>query len=711
MSENYDFCPCGSGKKVKFCCCKDVAKDLAKVKRSLEGEQRAAGLDKIDQLLKAKGNRTGLLVLKVRLEMEMDQVDTALGTVGTLLEHDPNCAAGYAMRAILRYATDDDNEEIQAAVDDVQTSLECSREAVSLELFNALGVIGQGLAESERIAECLGHFLVQLSFGNENLSQGLENYSSVMSSANVPVSVKAIVHQAQAYSASSEEKVKELWAGVYRGRWRQVKADLVKSELATTSPDALRVLATVESFLGNSDAAVLAWRELGRQLENHHDAIEALAIAQGLDPHHEQIDVNDVEFIVVDADRLKEYMMSHPQVISVPFDPEQMEEEGPPPNAVYRLLDRPQPKSVEEMELKYNSVPKILGSSALYGKQTDRDARLELSTDALSLEACKTLLGDVCGDSLGAQVEDEVVGQVSKEMAMSGGRISLPEDATNQHREQVQADAQQAIFADQFLTFPRSFLDGKSIKDAISDAELKNEAEAALLRVTVLSPLQDEVQNFVKDAGMEPLSAPAIDADHISLFHLHLIDPGQLNEDQMLDALREATRHAAVAAIRRIAPAVIEKLGAELEDIDRVYEELIKSLTSSDEKLEWVQKAAEAAKARDESPAEWLFIEFDLRAQRGEPEQMMAVLNTIQSNHMNEPGVGQRLFQILYSLGLITPDGQPIAPGGMEEPEGIITSDSTGTESGKLWVGDEPVSPSSGGESGGEEKGGLWLPD
>ena len=50
-SKPNDPCPCGSGKKVKFCCSADIVDDLARVVRMMEGDQRAAALDTVEKLL------------------------------------------------------------------------------------------------------------------------------------------------------------------------------------------------------------------------------------------------------------------------------------------------------------------------------------------------------------------------------------------------------------------------------------------------------------------------------------------------------------------------------------------------------------------------------------------------------------------------------------------------------------------------------------
>ena len=39
--DHYSLCPCGSGKKIKFCCSNDILPELEKVVRAIEGDQEA----------------------------------------------------------------------------------------------------------------------------------------------------------------------------------------------------------------------------------------------------------------------------------------------------------------------------------------------------------------------------------------------------------------------------------------------------------------------------------------------------------------------------------------------------------------------------------------------------------------------------------------------------------------------------------------------
>ena len=47
----YTVCPCGSGKKIKFCCSKDLLHDIDKILRALVGQQYISALDQTTKLI------------------------------------------------------------------------------------------------------------------------------------------------------------------------------------------------------------------------------------------------------------------------------------------------------------------------------------------------------------------------------------------------------------------------------------------------------------------------------------------------------------------------------------------------------------------------------------------------------------------------------------------------------------------------------------
>ena len=76
----YAICPCGSGKKLKFCC-SDLVGEIEKIHRMIEGEQPRAALRHVDQTLATHPGRASLLDLKATLELSLGEIDTALLTL------------------------------------------------------------------------------------------------------------------------------------------------------------------------------------------------------------------------------------------------------------------------------------------------------------------------------------------------------------------------------------------------------------------------------------------------------------------------------------------------------------------------------------------------------------------------------------------------------------------------------------------------------
>ena len=85
------FCPCGSGKKIKFCC-NDRLTELKKLDRMLEGEQYIACLQHIERLMEADANRDRacMLAMKCKALQHANREDELAKTAAAFLEKHPN---------------------------------------------------------------------------------------------------------------------------------------------------------------------------------------------------------------------------------------------------------------------------------------------------------------------------------------------------------------------------------------------------------------------------------------------------------------------------------------------------------------------------------------------------------------------------------------------------------------------------------------------
>jgi predicted Zn-dependent protease len=107
----YALCPCGSGKKLKFCC-SDLVGEIERIHRMIEGEQPRAALRHVEQTLAAHPGRASLLDFKASLELSLDQIDSARETVREFVKLHPESPTAHACEALLLAETGEARDAI-----------------------------------------------------------------------------------------------------------------------------------------------------------------------------------------------------------------------------------------------------------------------------------------------------------------------------------------------------------------------------------------------------------------------------------------------------------------------------------------------------------------------------------------------------------------------------------------------------------------------
>ncbi len=105
--------------------------------------------------------------------------------------------------------------------------------------------------------------------------------------------------------------------------------------------------------------------------------------------------------------------MSDRRFAQVPMDPAALGgEDSPPPRLVGMILDRPMPESADNLSIEV--MPRLLGHALLFGRQTDRPARIEVqSLVAWDVEPVKAWLRELGGGNLQSEAEQQVAGRTS----------------------------------------------------------------------------------------------------------------------------------------------------------------------------------------------------------------------------------------------------------------------------------------------------------
>ncbi len=159
-------------------------------------------------------------------------------------------------------------------------------------------------------------------------------------------------------------------------------------------------------------------------------------------------------------------------------------------------------------------------------------------------------------------------------------------------------------------------------------------------------------------------------------------------------------------SIRHLAKEVLDRSSLnDKVDKNETYDLLIRTATDPEDALSYVADAKKRASDADESPARWLLAELSIRLSRGEAAECQALVQTIQTRYMQEPGVSQGLYEILVSYGIISPQAMPpgaMPPGAGPGPQMAAPAPEP---AGQVWTPDAPAAAAPAGE-----KSKLWVP-
>ncbi len=396
----YSLCPGGTGKKVKFCC-PDLLAELEKIERMLSGDQRLACLDHIQQLETKYPGRACLLTTKAMLLSEMQRPDEADAALQIVLREQPANPVALAESALVAVARNDST----AAIDQLQAAIAASPNEIPAQVYTALIVIGQSLLAEGRVAAGRGHLMLAANLSASD-KYPLSLLARISASSAVPLLLKEDPDLAECPAdAPWKAEFDAALAPLLRGAWRVAADKLAElSDRAGDAPAVWRNLATLRTWLGDNVGAATALRQFAALDVPPDDAVEAEALAQLLDPAaQDRIDILSVEYAVRDMDQLITAFRSDRRLAESAVDPTPwMQDDVPPPKQAFTLLDRPMPAT--SVGLTRDAVPTGLAQAMVFGRETDREARLELVVNRVDLPRAQEALVDIAARCLGGRV-------------------------------------------------------------------------------------------------------------------------------------------------------------------------------------------------------------------------------------------------------------------------------------------------------------------
>jgi tetratricopeptide (TPR) repeat protein len=710
----YAPCPCGSGKKVKFCD-SDLLSEFEKIQKMLDGNQRHAALDHVDKLLAQHPNRAALLAIKLSIAQELGMEEVMKSTIAQFIAAHPTNPVALAHHALLVIG----EQGAKAGVEQLQLALANSGEMLAPQVVGAIGAVAQMLLMEGRFMAAHGHLLLSLRLDPQD-NETLSLLARLNGSPQMPLLMKEELPFLEA-PVDAPWRAEFSAAMHFANSVQWLEAEKRLTTLAArigNAPAIWQNLAVLRGWLAEDEKAVEALRKLSALQGQREEAVESEALAQLIDPAlaADVVDHLEVVYTITNLDQFIAACDADRRLLRVPVESFQREAGEVPPRAGYMLLDREQPST--GVEITIDAIPNIIGRMLLFGRETDKEPRVEVDVNRQNLDAVKALLADVGRDALGPAGEETVVDQIPAASLVFSWNWRLPDDTPPDHVQQLLVRKRRDTILNRWPKTPKLLFGGKTPEEVASDPAQRVKLLAAILLVE-LSLEHSSAEGFINELRarlglptLQPIDPTGVDLQRLPLPRLTRVMVDKLSDDDLLVMYRRALFSGARTALRKFAAAVVERPSLkDKADIAAAWSNLSTLEEDPNKALEYIGKARAAAAAAGKSCARWDITELAMRLERGDDRGSGELLQHIETKHANEPGVGQALMQMLYQAGLIGPDGRPrgLPPGaGQATAPGIVVPGSSSAaaaqESSGIWT------PGSEAAAAGK-KSALWTPD
>ncbi len=705
----YTLCPCGTGKKVKFCC-PDLLGELQKIERMLEGEQNLACLNHIELLRQKQPFRACLLSIKGMVLRATDRWEEAAANAATFVEKHPHNPTALAESAIATAA----QQGGRPAVDVLQKALAACNGKVSSRVYEAMGVVAQVLLSEGQWMAGRGLVRLQLAIDDQD-QQPLQMLVELNRSTDVPLLLKDdLILESCPDDVSWKGRFDEAVAPATLGNWLAAAEKLTTlAEEVQDSPTIWRSLAALRGWLADTDGCIEALRRLAATGIPQEDAVEAEALALLIadTPLGDALEVLSAVWTVQDVAHLQAALALDPRVAEIPLDPSSWDEaDSPPPRAGYLILDHPIREKAEDLTL--DDVSLLLGRALLYGRQTDREARLEIGgVTPEDLQQIKEMLGQIAGEALDAdQVEERTIGQTSATARLLQRTWRPPKEATAKQLDRLATAYLRDTLLNRWPQLRLGIFDGRSAREVAADESYRVKLPAAVLVLQSWDELGaasfdfNELRSQLGLPVLGPIDPESVEIGSLPLVRLSRVDAEKASDEAVCEGYRRGAAFGATAASERFARVIVDRssLAGSPEQLGS-YRTLASAERDPEKALDYIQRGRTAAESAGLSSASWDLMELTFRFARRQADHLGRLVEHIQTCHIEEPGVAEALTAFLVEAGVLHPDGTLTAVPPPGQPLPTAEAEGEPDPHQRLWT---PESQQPAGE-----KKTIWTPD
>jgi hypothetical protein len=717
--DQYAICPCGNGKKIKFCKCKESLPELDRVMTMIDGRQVVPAIDKLNQVLSEHPDAAWALAIKGRLMLDLRDYNALAENSERFVRLQPSNPLALAQRSAAELFRD----EPEKATLSLLEALTESARSVDTFVLDIASILAYSLANSGLYLTARAYVQLPLTAqGYEANQTAAMVYQELNSSPQINQLLKTVpAPLPRDEDATWGERFDEA-VGLLRSNQILLAESKLQSLARTVprEPCVLTGLLTCAIWRGDAESQTDCLRKLSEcESLDLHDRSKYLAMSWLVDPSRSKITVPclNLDAEISNVEETEVGLSANGRFISLGSDVlAQFREsaDGIPPRAGYQLIDR-DPASDEAVK-NGQDYPRSIALIFIYGKQTDRAARIEV------IEARPAYQKEVkvaLNQALPGLTWNEAPGRsLSIVEALEVPIVALREPAENERLDKIQRAYVEKNFASDLAELSLGCFDSRTLAACVDD-ESTRVARTALVRLLEsdesLEDHHDVIMSAVRAiARVEPVESltPASpqECDLIDAADLARVDVTNLEPMVLLYLFQRARVLHSSKLLYRAANKIVElDLEGNLKQAKILaYTVLVEFATSKDEAAELLKNAKAYASAHGIDQANLLLMELTQHLMNGDSVGFSNVVRTLTDQYSNRPDVMARLQQLLISVGFLRPDGT-VRERGMGGGSDIATSPASSSSG--IWTPGSgvPAAASAGtNPSGGGSK--LWVP-
>lgn len=715
--DQYALCPCGNGKKIKFCKCKDSLPELDRIMTMLDGGQVVPALDRINRVLDEHPDAAWALAIKGRVLLDLREYDSLAENAERFVRLQPNNPLALTQRA----ASYVFRNQIEEATESVLEALTESGRQVDSFVLEIVSVLAYALANT-------GQFLSARAYATLALSaegfEGGRTAASVLQELNTS---PAVNHLLKALPATRPRPEGAVWAERFDealGLLRSNRIGLAETKFASLAraypgePSILSGLLSCAVWRANGQSQSDSLAKLSEcEKLDWIERSKLLAMSYLTEPQMPKlaVELRSLKTDIQDVSQTEIALQAHPLFAPIP---ERMlrgfvqNEDDVPPRSAFQILDFEVP--ADDVTLTAENIPEAISVVLVYGKQTDRAARIEIpSVLPLFVEQVRQTLAAALGD---LPLQDEVAFPVPFVLASEPRAAMLNRQSTRTEIDRLVRDFQASRLPGRIVAQPVPALGNRSLAEVASDDSVRMQREAlmrTLENVEQLAQTADVLESVRQAAGLQPLPSITVrtsdDVEEVDNPDLARTDCSDLDAEGLAYLLQRAQLLDASVPLRRAATAALAREDS-AEDVQlraSAYLALVDTTESADGALELLGQTKQFFEKWGLDKAQLLLMELPLRAKLGDSDGFQTTIRTLTSDYRNREDVMAGLQQLLVSMGLINPDGSPRNEG----PRSAMVADGgapAAAQSSGIWTPDGgSAAPAAASSQGG---GKLWVP-